>query len=257
MSNIKLYTVAHKAFVPPKDTLYIPIQVGKQFTGKDLGFLSDDTGDNIAHKNKNYCELTALYWIWKNDDSDIVGLCHYRRFFVKNGIFIGEHFLLNGNQIEKILSQYGAIVTDKIRWNCSVRESYSNGEGKDKDFLNVKKIIERDYPEFLPAFNKIANGNCASYCNMIITKKEILDEYCEWLFDILEKMEDITDLSGYTAQQARIYGYLSEILLNVWLEYKQIKTKEIPFVNTEWPFSQRVVWRIKQLAKRYVRRNRS
>jgi len=253
LSNIKLYTVTHKAFNPPKDAIYVPIQVGKQFTGKELGFLSDDTGCNIAHKNKNYCELTALYWIWKNDDSDIVGLCHYRRYFIPNGVFVGNTFLMNEKQIRKKLSRYDAIVADKMRWKCSVRESYSQGEGKDKDFEKTREIIKRDYPEYLSSFDKIANGNNASYCNMIITRKEILDKYCTWLFDILEKQEKITDLTGYTPQQIRIYGYLSEILLNVWLEHNQLKTVEVPVVNTEWPFQDRLEFRAKQIVKSIVR----
>lgn len=250
---MRIYTVTHKAFNPPKDDLYVPIQVGKQFSGKDLGFISDDTGDNIAHKNKNYCELTALYWIWKNDHSDVVGLCHYRRYFVPDGMFTGERNRLNRRQIEKLLSRYDAIVADKITWECSVRESYSRGEGKDKDFEKTREIIARDYPQYLCAFDKVANGSSASYCNMIITKKSLLDRYCEWLFDVLEKVENATDLTDYTPQQARIYGYLSEILLNVWLEHNEIAIREVPVVITELPLKARVSYRVKKVIKNFLK----
>lgn len=253
MNNIKIYTVTHKKFTPPCASIYVPIQVGKQFTGRDLSYLTDDTGRNIAHKNKNYCELTALYWIWKNDNSDIVGLCHYRRYFAENGIFIGARFLLNERKIKKKLSHYDAIVAEKFIWKCTVRQMYSRGAGKDKDFVNTREIIKRDYTEYLPAFDKIANGNSASYCNMIITRKPILDRYCIWLFDILEKLEQITDLSGYSTQEARIYGYLSEILLNVWIEYNKIKTIEVPIVNTELSLTRRIRDRVKRVVANAIR----
>lgn len=249
MNRITLYTVTHKAFTPPNNPIYVPIQVGKQFTGENLGFISDDTGNSIAHKNKNYCELTALYWAWKNDNSDVVGLCHYRRYFVKDGISVSNNSLLSEKQIQNILLHYDAIVAEKMRWKISVRENYSRGEGKDKDFENTRVIIERDYPEYLSSFDKIASGNNASYCNMIITRKAILDKYCFWLFDILEKLERITDLTDYTPQEARIYGYLSEILLNVWLDRNCIKVAEVPVVNTEWSLLKRLKFRVKQIFK--------
>ena len=83
-NKCKIYIVTHKKFKPPVDPMYVPIQVGKQNTKKNLNILSDDTGDNIAYKNANYCELTALYWIWKNEmQADIIGMCHYRRYFTR------------------------------------------------------------------------------------------------------------------------------------------------------------------------------
>ena len=82
--NIKIYVAAHKEANFPKDKIYVPIQVGAEGK-KDLGYVRDNTGDNIAKKNANYCELTALYWIWKNIcNVTNVGICHYRRYFAKN-----------------------------------------------------------------------------------------------------------------------------------------------------------------------------
>ena len=79
--KIKILVAVHKAGDVIHDEIYTPIHVGKANAGIDLGWMGDDTGDNISAKNQNYCELTAVYWAWKNlKDVDYVGLCHYRRF---------------------------------------------------------------------------------------------------------------------------------------------------------------------------------
>lgn len=60
--------------------MYLPVQVGAE--GKtDLGYTRDNTGENISSKNPSFCELTGLYWAWKNLDADYIGLVHYRRHF--------------------------------------------------------------------------------------------------------------------------------------------------------------------------------
>ena len=53
--------------------------------------------------------------------------------------------------------------------------------------------------------------------NMFYTSKRNVDLYCEWLFNILFDVEQKTDMKGYTEYQRRLYGFLSERLLNVWL----------------------------------------
>ena len=77
---IKVIVTTHKEYWMPTDELYVPLQVGAE--GKeDLGFTPDNTGDNISAKNPYYCELTGLYWAWKNLDCEYLGLAHYRRHF--------------------------------------------------------------------------------------------------------------------------------------------------------------------------------
>ena len=67
----------------PEDKMYIPVQVGSE--GKaDLGYQKDNEGENISEKNPYFCELTGLYWAWKNLNADYVGLVHYRRYFSLN-----------------------------------------------------------------------------------------------------------------------------------------------------------------------------
>ena len=78
--SIKVIVATHKKYIMPADEMYIPVHVGRE--GKDdLGYTPDNTGDNISNKNAYYCELTGLYWAWKNLQADYVGLAHYRRHF--------------------------------------------------------------------------------------------------------------------------------------------------------------------------------
>lgn len=94
MNKIDIYMITHKSVD------YIPNGITPLFVGdgtNEDSYIRDNIGDNISNKNKNYCELTALYWMWKNSNADILGLCHYRRFFGKN-----EKDIL-GSHSEKII----------------------------------------------------------------------------------------------------------------------------------------------------------
>lgn len=69
--------------------------------------------------------------------------------------------------------------------------------------------------------------------NMFIMKKTLLNEYCEWLFPILQTMYKKMDLSSYTAFEARLFGRVSERLFNVWLHHKNISPREVTFMYME------------------------
>lgn len=87
--TVKIIVATHKKYEMPQDAMYLPLHVGAE--GKtdqngnplDLGYQKDNTGENISNKNAAYCELTGLYWAWKNLDTDYTGLAHYRRHFGK------------------------------------------------------------------------------------------------------------------------------------------------------------------------------
>ena len=80
---MKIFNITHKPIPHLNNELYTAFQVNSNVNPIIFnGILQDNTLDNIASKNDNYCELTACYWLWKNwSDSDYIGLCHYRRYF--------------------------------------------------------------------------------------------------------------------------------------------------------------------------------
>lgn len=78
--DIKILVAAHKTYRMPEDDIFMPVHVGA--AGKEsIGYQRDDEGENISLKNPYFCELTGLYWMWKNCDNEYNGLVHYRRYF--------------------------------------------------------------------------------------------------------------------------------------------------------------------------------
>ena len=227
--NIKFLVATHKKYWMPKDEIYLPIQVGKE--GKqDLGYIGDNTGDNISTKNSNYCELTAIYWAWKNLEADYIGLVHYRRYFTKHNFRNCEkkkQDILTKNDFENILKDVDIIVPDKRKYYIETNRSHYNHAHYKKDLNETENIIKEIYPEYSIAFNKVMNRTWAHMFNMFIMRKDYFDEYCEWLFTILFELEKRIDISNYTVMEARVFGFISELLLDVWLETKQIKYREV------------------------------
>ena len=132
MSKSKIIVCAHKKDFVMDNELYMPLQVGKATSKVDLGFQGDDTGDNISAKNPNYCELTGLYWAWKNlKDVDYIGLAHYRRYFdFMNGGYVSykdadfsEIYGSYSNPLE-VLGDYDIILPKPSRMEASVGYDY-------------------------------------------------------------------------------------------------------------------------------------
>ena len=113
-------------------------------------------------------------------------------------------------KIYKLLEEYDVVVPQKVYLNYSVEEKYfSSGAGLKKDLDCLKKIICEYYPDYIKDYETIFKGNSQYFYNMLIARKTLWDEYSKWLFDILEKLENKTDISGYDKRQQRIYGYIS------------------------------------------------
>lgn len=227
--DIKFLVATHKKYWMPKDEVYLPIHVGKE--GKqDLGYIGDNTGDNISIKNPNYCELTAIYWAWKNLKADYIGLVHYRRYFTKHNFRNCEkkkQDILLRSDFENILKDVDIIVPDKRKYYIETNRSHYNHAHYEKDLDETENIIKEIYPDYSIAFEKVMSRTWAHMFNMFVMRKDYFDEYCEWLFTILFELEKRIDISNYTVMEARVFGFISELLLDVWLETKQIEYKEI------------------------------
>lgn len=242
--KITIFVVSHKPYREIDNSLYETIQVGKVNTGLSFSEVSDDIGDNIAKKNPNYCELTAFYWLWKNKhDIDYIGICHYRRFFTNNNYLNTSKLFIGKKQIEKTFKSYDVILPEPLKLQMTVKEYYSYCDGLEKDLDMTKKIISERCPEYLHEFNVVLNSNSAVYCNMMIISKERFDKYCEWLFDILFEVEKHTNMDGYNKAQKRVFGYISEILLNVWILHNHYNVKYEKVINTETSFKYRIMHR--------------
>ncbi|MCM1143276.1 MAG: DUF4422 domain-containing protein [Blautia sp.] len=218
--TVTIFTMTHKKFKEPSDSVYIPLQVGRA-GGEDLGYAGDDTGDNISEKNCYYGELTGVYWVWKNvRTSDYVGISHYRRYFCteEGRIFGGQDYL-------SILKEYDIITSKKLKLNFSYYDGYA-GDYNLFDLVTTGEVIRQKTPEFYENFERLVHGNGTYFANMMVAKKELYDEYCAWLFSIFEEVEKRIDASGYDDYHKRVFGFISEFLLMVWVETKGLKVYE-------------------------------
>jgi hypothetical protein len=261
--NLKVLVVTHKNYWMPDEKIYVPVSVGNNRLNKT--FLRDSEGDNISYKNKNYCELTAMYWAWKNlklDKYDYIGLCHYRRYFAnkinksifeKKNIKLRRQSIMNEIEYREILKRYDIILPKKTLLNekfksLTVKEQYSKSHNK-RDIDLVRNIIKKIYPEDVIFFDETMIKKEIYMYNMFVMSKSFFDEYCEWLFNILFSLEKYIDISNYDEYQSRVYGFLGERLFNVWLLKKNLKIYETDVVFLEDKFS--IIKSIKSLIKKY------
>lgn len=180
------------------------IQAGAALTDKRIAPVSDSTGENISIKNRQYCELTAIYWLWKNLKKDYVGVCHYRRRFVLN------EDMLRG------LEKYDIDVVLPVPTGCepSVEENYYQRH-RAGDWNMMLEVIRGYYPEYYSEAQRVFKGNYYYACNMWIMKYPVLDKFAAWLFDILGKIEEKINNTD-TSYQGRYIGFLAERLTTLY-----------------------------------------
>ncbi len=231
--TMKIIVATHKTYWMPEDPLYLPVHVGA--AGKEsLGYVRDDTGDNISGKNVNYCELTGLYWAWKNLEADYVGLAHYRRHFsARRHLKADRRFVITEKELRQVLS--GTDVVLPVKRNYFIETNYSQYvHAHHKEDLDLtRQILSEKYPRFVRSYDESMKRTSGHRFNMFIMKREYFDAYCAWLFDILFELEKRLDISSYSAYDARVFGFVSERLLDVWIETKDISYKELPCMFME------------------------
>ena len=231
--KVNVIIATHKKYEIPKYKSYLPVHVGKE--GKDdIGFKGDNTGKNISKKNPYFCELTGMYWAWKNLKADYIGLAHYRRHFKGNTKSKNKfEQVLSDKEIEKLLKKNDIILPKKREYY--IENLYSHYEHTlHIETLDITgEIIKEKYPKYMKEFELLKKRTSAHMFNMFIMKKEIMDDYCKWLFDILFELEKRIDTSKYDSFHARFYGRVSELLLDVWLNTNGHKYIEVPLLNME------------------------
>jgi hypothetical protein len=161
---------------------------------------------NIDFLNRWYCELTGLYYLWRNNTDNVIGLEHYRRYFVDD-----NNALLNSKQINDILKTHDVILR-KYTFAKDKPNALSHFSTERKPYmLDFISKLEPNDSKYL--YNKLASSHYFAQCNMFIGKREVIDAYCKWLFPrlLLMPFEQFT-------QSPRLIGYLAEFVFGFWLE---------------------------------------
>lgn len=215
--SVTIFAMTHKKFIQPNNPIYVPLQVGKA-VHEPLGYLGDDTGDNISAQNCYYSELTGLYWVWKNfHASDYVGVCHYRRYLINE-----KGGLLTEPEIEKILSEYDLITTKTLTMRSTYYDGFAVNHNQ-QDLIASEQVIYELYPDYYETFEKMLHERRTWFGNMFITDKKRYDDYCAWLFPIFEKVSGKIHVEEYDEYHKRVFGFISEFLLYVWAEVNHLK----------------------------------
>lgn len=221
-----VYVAAHKTYDVVDTFGYIPLHVGAA-GGQNLPYTKDNTGDHISEKNPHFCELTGLYWIWKNTKDAYKGLVHYRRYFMQ-----GNH-LLSEVKIRQLLTDSDIILPPHEYLRESAWDEFCLHSGHEHDLELLRQAVETVDAAYLPAFERIMDGNRLHLFNMLIARREVFDAYCEWLFAVLFELEKHVDMTDYTPYEQRLYGFLSERLLNVWVAHNNLRVRTVKVKNTQ------------------------
>lgn len=196
-----------------------PIQVGAALCKERVANILDCDGDNISVKNGNYSELTALYWIWKNrlqypaanEKYEYYGLSHYRRILE---LTEDDVLRLVDNEVDVVLPYPMPYEPDM--------EEHHKRYLKQEDWNAVRKAILEMTPEYAKDFSKILKQKYFYNYNMVLAKKDVLEEYCNWLFPVLERVEELSSPKG-EERADRYVGYIGESLLTLYFMYQKGK----------------------------------
>lgn len=229
MPSLHVYQVTHKLFQPIGNQGYVPIGVGHG----TLPYIRDHTGNNIAKYNSLINECTALYWIWQNGIGEYIGLNHYRRVF-ESEINIG--WPLQDVEAFILLHKYDVIVARAVAFQgYSVAAMLSVEickEAFEASWKELNLIFETKSVDEKLAFQKVMEESIIFPCNMFITKRTRMNEYCEWLFPILFQLIDRVEVKEeWDTYSKRVIGFWAERLFTVWLYFSGYLVKQLPVLT--------------------------
>ncbi len=241
-TDICIYVVTHKKFdiekILPQN--YQIIHAGRALKD-DLNYLGDDSGENISKLNPYLNELTAAYWIWKNTSHDFVGLVHYRRFFsADEDEKFSEEKIISAESARQLLNNFDLIVANEHYYICNTKTFLINDVGF--DVANLAIVLTREslalhQPNYLETFDYIVDTCSLFKCNMFITRKYVFDSYCQWLFSFIfeavEKFNKIIPFEKLHERQKRIFGFICERMLSVWIRKNKLDVKEMTVMEVK------------------------
>ncbi len=220
MNNLKIFVMTHKPFDVPDHPLYQPLHVGRA-GAQDLGYLGDDTGENISDMNCYFSELTGLYWLFKNyRETPYLGVCHYRRYLLDAS---GHAF--TEKEALSILKEHDLITTKLLELNFSYAYGFSKNH-EEKDLAATGEVIFELFPDYYDTFDTIIHANRTYFGNMMICSLSLFQDYCSWLFSILFEVQKRISIDTYDSYHKRVFGFLSEILLYVYTSHNRLRVYE-------------------------------
>ncbi len=270
--TIKILVGYHKPATLLKSDILVPIHLGRAVAkeaSKD-GVLSewdyqwmvdnmigDDTGENISSRNRELCEMTGLYWVWKNYEQlgnpDYIGFMHYRRIFdftnksqhlplyKELSLPYVDHLsdpyeFLNADSIRQTVKASGCIISKHFVLN-PVKKFKSINYLNYSDYNTAISLLNKYFPQYAQYADNYNQGNKCFFCNTIILPRETFFLYAEYMFKILLELENKIDKSNYTTRQVRMSAYISEWLTGIFFTYlsSTARVHEVPVLYIKEP----------------------
>lgn len=253
--NIKLYNCFHDHGSIPNEKYHSSIRpsllcgtdVEWRNTQNILCDFRDNTGENISKENEEYSELTGYYWIWKNDkDSDIIGIEHYRRHFVKNTVNVKngvlQKDLFDEKDIYNVLKEYDFILPVRKYMNdYSIYYLYTScfGEEFTDKMIKYMKIyfMENNMEQYIDALYYSLSHNILICGNMLITNKNNFNIYCTEMFGMIDYLKTRIPKSHL----GRTWGYVAELFPLIYVMANNKKFKEVDIAVEDYDFLNNIV----------------
>lgn len=237
--KIVIAVATHKPYRMPDDSMYLPLHVGAALhpdVCKDMQ--GDDAGDNISEKNPYYCELTGLYWLWKNVKADYKGLVHYRRHlgspsFLKRHAKDRFNRVVSEEELAPLLDKSGIVIARRRNYYIETVYNHYAHTFEAEQFDMCRQVLVDTCPEYAPAWDRLMESKSAHIFNMFVMRSDLFDAYCAWMYPVLFELEKRLSPDKYDAFGARYLGRVSERLLDPWLETNGLRYIELPVVSPE------------------------
>ena len=238
----RIFTVTHKTFRPvlwaDQTAGYETVLAGAR---RDVACdsLGDNVGENISYLNAKINECTAIYWIWKHRTQDVVGFSHYRRYFLnRSDAPKKRRCILSADGARRYLQDVDILVAEPelYEWDCVAGGIHhtTQAEAFAYGWDLMRRVITRFQPKSLQPFDEVMHGFEMYPCNMFVTRWEIFDAYCSWLFSFLIPAAEEAEVSRFDAYSKRIIGFFAERMLTVWLvEHPELRIRMLPILLTE------------------------
>lgn len=165
----------------------------------------------------------------KHIDAEVYGLCHYRRYFADGYLLKKKKDrILQEKEVRALMASADVLLPEKRHYWIETRgDQYAHAHHRE-DLDVTEAVLREKCPDFLPAWKHMLASRSGHICNMFVMKKENFEAYCAWLFDILSEVERRLDISGYSQNDRRVFGFLGERLLDVWVETEGLRFREVP-----------------------------
>lgn len=209
-----IYIIKHRDYANPIPRGYRQLYVGDKFW--------EYNKENINELNAYINEATGLYFIWKNYKDDVIGLCHYRRFFINNGEY------LKLQDAKEILKNNDIIITNNVQFERGIYEQLRLEMPNDEERL----ILDKYYNELcdkIPGLKEYFDTKEFAPKEMFVCKRRVMNKYCKWLFNIIIPITNDFIANHRDIIQKRMIGHLIERLFYFWIIDNNLKTYRMEY----------------------------